>query len=216
MIRDRPDAYHTCSMLTTLHLSIVTAFVASVLDLSQILQRGRLNTDLGLRLDSVESLIKAREIGYALSNSLRFLFFWILVAEPPKTERDAPGARAGTHSGNWNAWGFIGLTLQYSTLGLTLAVFALQMVWRIDNEVNGFSSLYAAESAIQVILSAIFILKLVLNCSHSRVTSKWMCLFDYMGFIISLTLGIGFGIANLMDRKLVLDSSLSFMLTPGP
>ena len=213
LTRDRSDAERTRSMLTTLHLSIVTAFIASVLDLSQILQRGTLNTDLGLRLDSVQSLIKAREVGYALSNSLRFLFFWILVAEPPKTERDTPGARAGTHSGNWNAWGFVGLTLQYSTLGLTLSVFALQLVWRIDNKVKGFSSLYAAESAIQVILSAVFILKLVLNCSHSRVVSKWMCLFDYMGFIVSLAFGIGFGIANLMDRKLFLVSSLSFMLT---
>ena len=204
----RPDADHTCSMLTTLHLSIIAAFVASVLDLSQILQRGTLNTDLGLRLDSVQSLVKTREVGYALSNSLRFLFFWILVAEPPKTERDTPGARAGTHSGNWNAWGFIGLILQYSTLGLTLAVFGLQLVWRLDDKVSGFSSLYAAESAIQVILSAVFILKLVLNCSHSRVVSKWNCLFDYMGFILSLIFGIGFGIANLMDRRFHLDSSL--------
>lgn len=213
---DRPGVDHMRSMLTTLHLSIVTAFVASVLDLSQILQRGTLNTDLGLRLDSVQSLIKAREVGYALSNSLRFLFFWILVAEPPKTERDTSGARAGIHSGNWNAWGFVGLALQYSTLGLTLAVFALQLVWRIDNKVTGFSSLYAAESAIQVILSAVFILKLVLNCSHARVVSKWMCLLDYMGYIVSLIFGIGFGIANLMDRKFLLISSLSFVLTPGP
>jgi len=203
LIRGLPDADHTRSMLTTLHLSIVAAFVASILDLSQILQRGTLNTDLGLRLDSVQSLIKTREVGYALSNSLRFLFFWILVAEPPKTERDTPGACTGTHSGNWHAWGLIGLILQYSTLGLTLAVFALQLVWRIDDKVNGFSSIYAAESAIQVILSAVFILKLVLNCSHSRVVSKWICLFDYLGFILSLIFGIGFGIANLMNRKLL-------------
>jgi hypothetical protein len=137
-------------MLTILHLSIIAAFIASTLDLSQILQRGRLNTDLGLRLDSVQSLIKTREIGYAFSNSLRFIFFWIFVAQPPKAERDTPNARAGTHSGNWNAYGFIGRILQWVTLSLALVVFALQVVWRLDNRSNEFTDTYTAESAIEV------------------------------------------------------------------
>jgi len=202
-------------MLTTLHLSIISAFIASILDLSQILQRGTVKTDLGLGLGAVQSLIKTREVGYALSTSLRFLFFWIFVAEPPKTERDTPGARAGSHCGKWNAWGFIGLILQYSTLGLTLAVFALQVVWRIDDKIDGFSTLYAAEAAIEVILSAVFILKIILNCAHSRVVSKWICLFDYMGFIVSLIFSTGFGVANLMERMSLPDSSSPSMLTLG-
>ena len=204
--RGQCNANRACSMLTILHLSIIAAFIASILDLSQILQRGRLNTDLGLDLDTVQSLITAREVGYALSNSLRFLFFWIFVAEPPKTERNA---RAGAHSGNWNAWGFIGIILQYSTLGLTLTVFALQVVWRIDNRFNSFTPLYTADSAIQVVLSAVFVLKLVLNCIHCATISRRTCLVDYLGFIVSLLFGAGFGVTNLMDCE----SLFGFVLT---
>jgi hypothetical protein len=137
-------------MLTILHLSIIVAFISSIIDLSQILQRGRFNTDHGLGLESVQSLIMAREVGYAISNSLRFLFFWLFVAEPPKAERGAPNARAGGHSGSWNAWGYIGLTLRWSTLALILVVFVLQVVWRLDSKVQmAITNLYTAESAIR-------------------------------------------------------------------
>lgn len=195
-------------MLTTLHLSIVMAFIASILDLSRILQRENLDTDLGHGLDSPRSLINTREIGYAFSNSLRFLFFWIFVAEPPKAERDTPNARAGIHSGNWDAWGFVGLGLRWSTLCLSLAVFALQVVWRLDSRVNEFTDAYSAESAIEVILSAILALKILLNCSHCTITSKWICAFDYLGFLASLHLSLGLGIANIMHREFLFEIRL--------
>ena len=188
-------------MLSILHLSIVAAFIASVLDLSQMLQRGRFNTDFGLNTGSVQPLIKAREIGYALSNSLRFLFFWILVAQPPKAERDTPNARAGNHSGNWVVWGILGLTLKWVTLGLTTVVFALQVAWRLDSRANQFTNAYSAGSAIEVILSAILALKILLNCSHCTVTSKAICVLDYFGFLVSLHFSVGFGIANIIHRK---------------
>jgi len=198
-------------MLTTLHLSIIAAFIASTLDLSQILQRGRLNTDLGLQLDSVQSLIKTREIGFALSNSLRFIFFWIFVAQPPKPERDTPNARAGTHSGNWDVWGFVGRILQWVTLCLALVVFALQVVWRLDNSSNEFefTDSYTAESAIEVLLSFVFAIKLLLNCLSCTIVPKWTCALDYLGFIVSLLLSAGFGIANLIQRKSLFGSTLT-------
>ena len=171
------------------------AFVASILDLSLILQRGKPNTN------PAPPLIKTREIAFAFSNSLRFIFFWIFVAEPPKAERDTPNARAGTHSGNWDAWGFVGLGLRWLTLCLSLAIFALQVAWRLDSRVNEYTNAYSAESAIEVILSAILLLKIFLNCSHCTLTSKWICILDYLGFIVSLILGLGFGIANIMHRE---------------
>lgn len=188
-------------MFSILHLSIVAAFIASTLDLSQMLQRGRFNTDLGLEMDSVQPLIKTREIGYALSNSLRFLFFWMLVAQPPKAEQDTPNARAGNHSGNWNVWGIVGLALQWVTLGLTVVVFALQVVWRLDSRANQFTNAYSAESAVEVILSAILALKILLNCSHCMIVPKAVCVFDYLGFLVSLHLSLGFGIANIIHLK---------------
>jgi hypothetical protein len=188
-------------MLTILHLSIIVAFISSIIDLSQILQRGRFNTDHGLGLESVQSLIMAREVGYAISNSLRFLFFWLFVAEPPKAERGAPNARPGGHSGSWNAWGYIGITLRWSTLALILVVFVLQVVWRIDSKFNGFTTLYTAESGVQVILSTVFALKLVLNCVHCTPVCKWTCPLDYLGFAVSLFIGIGLGIGNLVNCK---------------
>ena len=196
-------------MLTILHLSIIAAFIASILDLSQILQRGRLNTDLGLQLDSVQSLVKTREIGYALSNSLRFIFFWGLVAEPPKAERDTPNARAGIHSGNWNAWGIIGIILQWLTLCLTLIIFALQVVWRLENSPHNFTPVYIAESTIEVILSAVFAIKILLNCAHCTIVPKWTSTLDYLGFLVSLLFSIVFGVANLMHSE----SLLGFILT---
>lgn len=188
-------------MLTILHLSVVMAFIASILDLSRILQRGTLITDSGPQVDSIQPLIKSREIGYAFSNSLRFIFFWIFVAEPPKAERDTSNARAGVHSGNWGAWGFVGLALRWLTLSLSLAVFALQVVWRLDSKVDEFTNAYSAESAIQVILSAILALKILLNCSHCTITSKRICVLDYLGFLVSLHLSLGLGIANILHRE---------------
>lgn len=195
----RPD--HVCSMLTVLHLSIIAAFIASTLDLAQILQRGRLNTDLGLHLDTVQSLLRTREVAYSLSTSLRFLFFWIFVAEPPKPERDTASARAGIHSGNWNAWGFIGISLQWATFSLALTIFVLQVIWRLDNEPNRFTNVYVAESTIEVILSAVFALKLLLNCAHCTIVPKWMCALDYSGFVVSLLFSGVFGVASLMHSK---------------
>lgn len=209
------DVNHACSMLAILHLSVTAAFVASILDLSQILQRGRLDADLGLRLDSVQSLIKTREIGYALSNSLRFIFFWIFVAQPPKAERDTPNARAGTHSGNWDACGFVGRILQWVTLCLTLTIFALQVVWRLEKGSNEFTDSYTADSAIEVLLSAIFALKLLLNCVQCTIVPKWTCTLDYLGFIVSLLLSAGFGIANLIQRESLFKSTLTARLTRG-
>ena len=152
-------------------------------------------------MDSVQSLIKTREIGYAFSNSLRFIFFWLFIAQPPKSERDTPNARAGTHSGNWDVWGFIGRMLQWVTFCLTLTVFALQVVWRLDNRSNEFTDSYIAESAIEALLSAVFAIKLLLNCVQCTIVPKWTCILDYLGFIVSLLFGTGFGIANLIHRK---------------
>ncbi|KAF9786129.1 hypothetical protein BJ322DRAFT_769803 [Thelephora terrestris] len=185
-------------LLTVLHLTVVTAFIASIIDLSQVLQREQSKRDLGPQMDS---LVKTREIGYALSNSLRFLFFWIFVAEPPKAERDTPNARAGTHSGNWDAWGIVGLALRWGSLCLTIIVFALQVVWRLDSRVDEFTSAYLAESAIEVILSIILAFKILLNCSHCTIVSKGVCLLDYLGFLLSLNLSIGLGIANIIHLK---------------
>ena len=173
------------------------------------MQRGRLNTDLGLQLDSVQSLVKAREIGYAFSNSLRFVFFWIFTAQPPKAERDTPNARAGTHSGNWGAWGFVGIILQWLTLGLIIVIFALQVVWRLDSRSDEFIAAYSAESTIEVLLSVIFAFKLLLNCAHCTIASKWTCIVDYLGFIISLLFSVGFGVANLTHREFLFGSILA-------
>lgn len=209
-VRPRPSPIsmliHVCSMLATLHLSIIAAWVAATLDLSQIWQRGRLNTDLGLQLDSVQPIIVTREIGYALSNSLRFFFFWIFVTKPPKAER--PCTRAGTHSNSWNAWGFIGVTLRWLTLCLVLSVFALQVAWRLDNGSDKFTNIYTAESAIEVLLSAVLAFKLLLNCASCTVVSKWICALDYLGFFISLLFSVGFGIANLAFGKSLFGSIL--------
>ena len=185
------------------------AFLASISDLSQILQQGNQSSGAGFDVVS-QPLIKAREVGYAFSASLRFIFLWMFVAEPPKVERDTPNARAGLHSGNWNALGHIGVVLRWTTLCLTVVVFALQVAWRLGG--GGFTNVYIAESAIEAVLSTIFILKILLNCSRCTIVSKGLCMVDYLGFLVSLHLSFGFAIANTMHRKFLFGLILHYVL----
>ncbi|KAH9946804.1 hypothetical protein B0H21DRAFT_383209 [Amylocystis lapponica] len=148
-------------LVLCLHFSVIIDFIASILDLSQILSRGSRATDLGKGLNTVKGLIMVREIGFSLAVGLRFLFLWGFVSEPPPGETPPAGSRM--HNGSWGRWGYMGIGLKWSTLTITIAVPVLQILFRDVTILHKLGPVYEVESTIEVVLSAVFILKLLLN-----------------------------------------------------
>ncbi|KZT06831.1 uncharacterized protein LAESUDRAFT_759008 [Laetiporus sulphureus 93-53] len=191
----RADALILC-----LHLSIIVAFISAILDLVQLLVRGSEAVDDALDLTSVTGLITVREVGYALSFGLRFLFFWGFVAQPPPGEARSMGNVR--HNGSWNRWGAIGIVLEISTLALVLVDPVLQVIYRVVTSLHKIGPLYEVESAIQAVLSAVFILKLLLNSwvrwtVNGDVPPTLKTIGNYSAMILALLISALIGIGNL-------------------
>lgn len=192
-----------------LYLSVLSAFISSLLDLSQILQRGRDNIDKNSDLGSVSGLIVAREIGFAVSIGLRFVFFWLFVAEPPRGEKPTPiphdpktnilvySLKETSHSGAWGRWGILGQILRWKLFAITLVIGVLQIVWRTVPSDKKLGPVYGAEATLEIVASALFILKLLLNTMISTVAPKSRILRRYSPMIVALLINMGLGIGNV-------------------
>lgn len=195
-----------CSFASYLFASSLLAFAAAILDLSQILARGDVNTDKEVGLDRVSGLINAREIFLALSVGFIYILFWTLVAQCPPGEStrllvDINGrhrARDPSHSASWRRWGFIGITLKWISLLASISIPLLQMLWRIVTSQRKYGNLYVAESTIETVVSAIFILKLLLNIYLCPLPSRWRSSGRYVTSIFSLIISAGLGVGNLI------------------
>lgn len=152
----------------------------------------------------VSGIIIAREVGFGFSTGLRLLFYWAFVAQPPRAEQLLPMTRKGIHSGAWNRWGIIGTLLQWATGAMIVAVFVIQLIWRIEQDFIGPTNLYNADAGIEIILSAVFLLKLGLNTSLCISAPKIRVMMSYSGFIIALILSIGIGLGNLVTCEQLL------------
>lgn len=194
-----------------IHLAILLAFLASVFDLSQIIRRGSYNTSHNLQISSVQVLIVLRELNFALSFGLRFFFFWAYVAEPPRGELPlipVPDDRRPNfisldsesilHSASWIKWSFVGFFLKWTLLLMTLSVPVLQGLWRLVNAFDKFGPIYYVEGGIEIVLSAIFIMKLFANTFMSPLVPRWKTLRDYIPPIMALLIGMGVGIGNIL------------------
>lgn len=181
------------------------AFVAATLDLSQVISRGPQDTANGISLQSVTALIYAREICLAISVFFLDLFFWLLVARCPRKECNdrrselstQPNRGAKPHSASWNRWGIMGAVLKWCTLAALISVPLLQMVWRLIPNQRRYSTVYVAESTIQTSVTAIFILKFILNIAISPLVNWWKALQLYSVPMAALVIGVGIGIGNL-------------------
>ncbi|KZT74750.1 hypothetical protein DAEQUDRAFT_760771 [Daedalea quercina L-15889] len=189
------------SLLFCLHMSAVIAFVSSILDVVQLLIRGPAEVDDNTGLDSVSGLTAVREVGFALSFGLRFLFFWGFVAQPPPGEARPEGN--AIHNGSWRRWGLLGLVLEMFTLALVLIDPVLQILYRLVASLHNIGPLYEIEAAIQVVLSVIFILKILLNCwvkmlvNGSAAVPIRKALAGYSAVITALILSGLIGIGNV-------------------
>jgi hypothetical protein len=143
---------------------------------------------------------------YAVSVGLRFFFFWLFVAEPPRGETVEPKpfdpiANLFTrekHSGAWGRWGIPGLILKWALLALTLTIGVLQIVWRVVLMDNRLGPVYGAEAAMEIVSSALFVVKLLLNISITPVTPRSKTLRTYAAIIFALLINFILGIGNLV------------------
>ncbi|KAI0361775.1 hypothetical protein OH77DRAFT_461299 [Trametes cingulata] len=184
-----------------LHVSALLAFLAALFDLSQILIRGRQATDLGLNTGGVSGLITAREVFYAFANGLRLLFYWGFVATIPLGETMPVGTTI--HSGSWRRWGVLGVLLKWSTLLLVVLSIILQLVYRDVKVFEKIGAVYEAESTLEIILSAVFILKLLLNTwarfpVASTAPSKGSMLVQYAPVIVCLLFSFWIAVGNVI------------------
>ncbi|KAF9456266.1 hypothetical protein BDZ94DRAFT_1276115 [Collybia nuda] len=185
-----------------LYISSFIAFVAAVLDLSQTLVLGK-NGSLGPVTAS--GLTIAREVGLALSVGFLYVFLWCLVAQCPRGEQptsfiDIKGKSDYTdytHSASWTRWGLLGLLLKWGLLGLSLSIPVLQIVWRVSVPDSQFGTTYISEATIEVVVSALFILKLFLNIFLSPLIPWWLPIQMNVAPTIALLISGGLGIGNL-------------------
>lgn len=182
-----------------LYTSALLAFGAAILDLSQILARGPNNVDSGIADAAVTGLINTREVGFALSVGFRFLFFWTFVAERPRGEPPPPPVQDSKgqsypsgHSADWGKWGFLGFALKWSLLALTISIPIIQIIWRIAQ--RRFDVIYMVESTIEIVVSALFILKIMLNL----FLTWWRPLRFYLAPLVALLINLGVAVGNLI------------------
>ena len=170
---------------------MVITFFASLFDLGQLIARGRIGSSSS---PAVTGFVAARDVFLAIATGLRFLFFWLYVAEPPRGETAIPLA----HSGTWGKWGLLGLALKWVLLAITLAISIMQIIWRISSNADNFGTVYGAESAMEIIASAVLLLKLLLNVSITSVAPRYKALRDYSAVIAALSINVGVGIGNVV------------------
>ncbi|KAI0639267.1 hypothetical protein C8Q77DRAFT_1152255 [Trametes polyzona] len=182
-----------------LHLSVLLAFLAALFDLSQLLIRGREAVDLGLNTAGMQGLITAREVFYSFSDGLRFLFYWGFVATIPLGETMPEGTTL--HSGSWQRWGMLGTILKWSTVVLVILITILQLVYRDVAAFEKIGPVYETEATLEIITSAIFILKLLLNTwtrfqVGSTAPTKGAMLVQYAPVIVALLFSLWIAVGN--------------------
>lgn len=188
--------------------------MGAIFDLSQIIRRGSYNTGHDLDLASVWALIVLRELSYSFSIGMRLFFFWSFVAEPPRGELPPiplPDDRrpnfltieseTNIHSGSWQRFSYLGFVLKWGLLLLTVGDPVLQAFWRIDDTFSRFGPLYYTEGTLQIVLSSLFILKVLANTYLSSMTPRWKTLRDYSPMVLAMLISVGLGVGNILCCK---------------
>lgn len=179
------------------------AFVAAVLELGSTLADETAST-------TSEPALRAREVLFAFSIGFRLLFYWSYVAEPPLRARCAPSTRKvqrikfltlertlEPHSASWMRRGLPGKLLGVSLLVAIITITALQIVWRVVPRFHQYSSVYAADVALELLVSFLLLLKLLLNTVTFDSPDKILvhtfreCLAPISGILVNIVLGVG-------------------------
>ncbi|KAJ3811410.1 hypothetical protein F5876DRAFT_39705, partial [Lentinula aff. lateritia] len=190
-----------------LYSTALFSFVAAVIDLAQLLVRGSVKVNMNTGITSgVTALINTREVGLSIAIGFRFLFFWAFVAErprgepPPTTDLSDPRVYVhhaqNSHSAKWERWGYLGIFLKWLILASVISIPILQIIWRIA--VRHFGVVYMVESTIEILISALLLLKMILNVFLSPVSPWWKPFRFYVAPLIALLINLGIGIGELV------------------
>ncbi|KAH0838418.1 hypothetical protein J3R83DRAFT_6725 [Lanmaoa asiatica] len=190
-----------------LFCSTLLAFLAAVLGLGQILAN---EIATSTTFVASEPLIRTKEVLFALSIGFRFLFYWSYVAEPPRKVRSAaPTQRVQEikflilerthepHSGSWMRRGLLGKLLGVSLLVAIVIITVLQIVWRVVPQFRQYSDVYAADAALELLVSFLLLLKLLLNTvtlgspNSMLVHTFRECLAPISGLLVNIAIGVG-------------------------
>ncbi|KAJ3788975.1 hypothetical protein GGU10DRAFT_261655, partial [Lentinula aff. detonsa] len=190
-----------------LYSTALFSFGAASIDLAQILARGSVKVDMNTGItSSITALINTREVGLSIAIGFRFLFFWAFVAErprgepPPTTDLRDPKVYVyyaeNSHSAKWERWGYLGIFLKWLILASVFSIPVLQIIWRIA--VRHYGAVYMVESTIEILISALLLLKIFLNIFLSPVTPWWKPFQFYIVPLIALLINLALGIGELV------------------
>jgi hypothetical protein len=167
---------------------------------------------------------------YALAAGLRFISFWVIVAQCPRGEvcrKKFPQSGqtfltidSSFHAGNWFRWGpfgstclllnstdgyvhagIVGVLLKWGTAAFAVAIALLQILWRTIDGFDNPGAIYSAENGLEIVLSTILIIKMLLNAAIVETATSWQTLVSYSPIILALCINIGLGIGNLTVCK---------------
>lgn len=86
--------------------------------------------------------------------------------------------------------------MKWTSLGLTLSIPILQIIWRNLRVFDRSGPVYLAETTIEIVAAVLFILKLILNIYLSRVTPRPRILRFYLAPISALLITLAVAIGN--------------------
>ncbi|KAI0034306.1 hypothetical protein K488DRAFT_84155 [Vararia minispora EC-137] len=188
--------------------SALLDFFAGIVDVSQIIIRGSVE---GPSTSTLNALVNARDIFLSLGAGARFFAFWAIVSQCPRGEicRTGPQYPSSTtqtflsfdsstvHAGSWMRWGIIGILLKWGTAATAISIALLQILWRTIDSLDNPGAVYAVENGLEIVVSVVFIIKMLLNSAIAETLTSWQMLLQYSPIISSLAVNIGLGIGNL-------------------
>ncbi|EKM60965.1 uncharacterized protein PHACADRAFT_247213 [Phanerochaete carnosa HHB-10118-sp] len=189
-------------IIACLHAAALFAFTGAVLDLIQLLIRGKHSAAAVQNTNPFLALTITREVTYSLSFGLRYVFYWGFVGSPPVVS-DGRDTR-DLHSGSWARWGITGFFLQWALVVSALAITALQVLFRVYTPLQRLGAIQDAEGALEACVSAILILKLLLNIYLAALDSygaiRRLHLFlRYLPMILALAISAAIGAGNIIE-----------------
>lgn len=108
------------------------------------------------------------------------------------------------HSGSWGRWGLFGHILRWSLLVAVVAVASLQVTYRVYTPLRQIEILHQIEGVVEVVLSAVLILKLLLNVylanlDSAGTISRLNVLLCYSPMIIALAMSVAIGAVDVIQ-----------------
>lgn len=178
-------------------------FGAAILNLSKTL----VELKIGMVDGFSHRLGAVRDFGLGFSVGLIYLFVWLFVAECPQTEPQVPHSQVQVrHSASWRRWGIPGEMLKWLSLTLCFLTPMLRILWHRLTSVRVRGPLIITNATTEIVLSVMFILKLILNTSLVRRVLRWKALRDYVAPIIAMMISASIAIGNLATCTSFLDN----------